>query len=142
MSWIKDVVHELRGLDLSRKSLVKFGLIIGGVFLLLSLFFMYKNIFESLRLVFLILGAILFVGGILLPEKLAFIYKIWMGFAFALGWFVSRLILTILFIFVMIPIGIVAKLFGKKFLDINWKDGKDSYWISKENKIIDYEKMY
>lgn len=142
MSWIKDVAHELKTLDISRKNLIKFGMLIGGIFLLLSLFFMYKQILVNLRIAFLIIGAYLFIGGIIFPEKLKTVYKIWMGLAFALGWIVSRFILTILFIFVMTPIGIIAKLFGKNFLDLKWKDGKDSYWIEKEHKHIDYEKMY
>ncbi len=142
MSWIKDVAHELKSLDISRKNLIKFGMLIGGVFLLLSLFFMYKQILVNLRIALLIIGAYLFIGGIIFPEKLKTTYKIWMGFAFALGWIVSRFILTILFIFVMTPIGIIAKIFGKNFLDLKWKDSKTSYWIVKEHKHIDYEKMY
>lgn len=142
MSWIKDVAHEIKNLDVSRKSLAKFGMMVGGIFLLLSLLFMYKQILSDLRIIFLIVGAYLFIGGIIFPERLTKTYKIWMGFAFALGWVVSRFILSILFIFVMIPIGLIAKVVGKNFLDLKWKDGKDSYWIPKENRQIDYEKMY
>ncbi len=142
MSWIKDVAHELKGLDVSRKSLIKFGIMIGGILLLLSLLFMYKQILVQLRVIFFTVGAYLFVAGMIFPERLKTTYKLWMGFAFALGWIVSRIILTILFIFVMTPIGLIAKLFGKKFLDIERKDGKNSYWIEKEHKQIDYEKMY
>ncbi|MEW6195619.1 MAG: SxtJ family membrane protein [Bacteroidota bacterium] len=142
MSWIKDVTHEIKNLDISRKSLVKFGMMVGGIFLLFSLLFMYKQVLVDLRIIFLIVGAYLFIGGILSPARLTKTYKVWMGFAFALGWIVSRIILTILFIFVMTPVGLVAKLFGKKFLDIEWKDDKTSYWIEKEHKQIDYEKMY
>jgi len=142
MSWIKDVAHELKELDVSKKSLMKFGMTVGGIFLLLALLFMYKNIFENFRTALLVIGAYLFIGGIIFPERLKSVYKIWMGFAFALGWIVSRFILSILFIFVMTPIGFIAKISGKKFLDVRWKEKKDSYWIPKENKVIDYEKMY
>lgn len=142
MSWIKDVAHELKELDVSKKSLVKFGMTVGGIFLLLALLFMYKNIFENFRIVLLVVGGYLFIGGIIFPERLKSVYKIWMGFAFALGWIVSRFILSVLFIFVMTPVGIIAKISGKKFLDIKWKEAKDSYWIPKENKVIDYEKMF
>lgn len=139
MSWIKDVLHELNSLDLSTKSLRKFGITIGIILIIISIL-LWNSL--ALRVIFITTGGILFLSGLIFPVNLKTLYKIWMGFAFALGWLVSRIILTILFIFVMIPIGILAKLFGKRFLDIKWKDGKDSYWIPKENKMIDYEKMY
>ena len=142
MSWIKDVKNEIRELDLSEKSLKKFGMVVGGVFLLFALLFFYKNWATTLRLIFAVAGLYLFVSGILIPKSLNVVYKIWMGFAFALGWIVSRFIIVILFIFVLTPIGLVAKVFGKKFLDIEFRDGKESYWIPKENKEIDYEKMF
>ncbi|HOI31059.1 MAG TPA: SxtJ family membrane protein [Melioribacteraceae bacterium] len=139
MSWIKDVVHELNSLDLSVKSLRKFGITIGIVFILISILFWGT---VGVRIFFLVVGSILFVNGIISPDRLKTIYKFWMGFAFALGWVVSRMILTLLFILVMIPVGLIAKVFGKKFLDLKWGDTKSSYWIMKENKEIDYEKMY
>lgn len=139
MSWIKDVVHELKSLDFSVKSLRKFGITIGIVFVIISVLFWYS---ELVRIVFLSSGSILLICGIILPARLKTIYKFWMGLAFALGWIVSRMILTILFVFVMTPIGLIARLFGKKFLDLKWGDSKNSYWIVKENKEIDYEKMY
>lgn len=142
MNWIKDVSHELKQVDLSKKSLAKFGLIIGGIFLLLALLFFYKNILITLRMIFAVIGLFLFIGGIIFPEKLSPFYKIWMGFAFALGWIISRFILTILFIFVLTPVGLLAKLFGKRFLELKWRDGKQSYWINKQYKKIEYEKMY
>ena len=142
MSWIRDVKNEINELDLSEKSLKKFGMVVGGIFLLFALLFFYKNWASTLRLVFSVVGLYLFVSGILVPKSLSVVYKIWMGFAFALGWIVSRFIIVILFIFVMMPLGFVAKLFGKKFLDVDFHDGKESYWIPKENKKIDYEKMF
>lgn len=142
MSWIKDVKNEIKELDVSEKSLKKFGLMIGGVFLILSLLFFYKGWLANLRLIFAAAGLYLFISGMILPASLKLVYKIWMGFAFALGWLVSRFIIVILFIFVLTPVGLLAKFFGKKFLDVVFRDGKESYWIPKENKNIDYEKMY
>lgn len=142
MSWIKDVAHEIKELDVSKKSLRKFGLTIGTILLAFSIFFSMKEIFPLLRSFFLAIGGLLFIGSFILPEQLKYPYKIWMGFAFALGWVVSRFILVILFVLVLTPLGLLAKLFGKKFLDLKFRDGKDSYWIPKEKRKIDYEKMY
>lgn len=142
MSWIKDVSHEIKALDISAKSLKKFGLTVGTVFLVAGLLLLWRGAWSSVRIYFIAIGFALLLSGLLQPEKLKNIYKVWMGFAFALGWIVSRIILMVLFYFVLMPIGFVAKVVGKDFLDIKFQDGKESYWIPKEKKKIDYEKMF
>ena len=142
MNWIKDVSHEIKELDLSVKALRKFGLTIGGIFLAIGLLLLWKSIWSDVRIIFISIGGTLLLGGLLLPMPLKYVYLIWMGFALALGWIVSRFILIILFLFVMTPIGLIAKLFGKQFLDLKYKNGNESYWIPKEKRKIDYEKMY
>ena len=142
MSWIKDVIHELNELDISKKSLKKFGLTIGGILILFGIILFWRNHWQSSRRYFIGFGIFLFFVGLISPQRLINIYKVWMGFAFALGWVVSRFILIILFVFVLTPLAIIAKLSGKKFLDLKYKDGKNSYWIPKEKRKIDYEKMF
>ena len=43
MSWIKDVKEELKALDISKKSLRNFGLLVGGIFLLLGFWIYYSS---------------------------------------------------------------------------------------------------
>jgi hypothetical protein len=141
MSWIKDVKEELKALDISKKILMKFGLLIGGIFLLLG-FWIYYSSQSFIGIVFIICGSLLFIFGVLLPNSLSGVYKVWMGLAFAIGWIVSRVLLTVLFYVGITTIGFIARLFGKKFLDIKFKDGKESYWIKKDSTKVDYSKMY
>ncbi|MCP5062396.1 MAG: hypothetical protein GY936_08035 [Ignavibacteriae bacterium] len=142
MSWIKDVSYEISKLDFSVKSLRKFGITIGGIFVFIGLWFLSQNIFEVTKYVLLVVGLVLLLGGLFTPKTLNSTYKVWMGFAFALGWVMSRVILSVLFVFVITPIGFLAKIFGKEFLDIKFNDNKNSYWIPKESKETNYEKMY
>lgn len=142
MSLIKDVIHELKELDVSKKSLLKFGMTVGGIFLILALWFFYKDIFVTGIIIFTVVGGFLFIFGIVHPNLLRGIYKVWMGLAFTLGWIVSRIILTILFIVILTPVSLIAMAAGKKFMDTDFRVKKDSYWIKKENDKINYEKMY
>lgn len=141
MSWIKDVKEEIKALEISKKILIKFGLLIGGIFLLLG-FWIYYASQSFIGIVFIISGALLFIFGLLLPNSLSGVYKVWMGLAFAIGWIVSRVLLIILFYVGITTIGFIARLFGKKFLDIKFKDGKKSYWIKRDASEVDYTKMY
>ncbi|MFA7421839.1 MAG: SxtJ family membrane protein [Melioribacteraceae bacterium] len=144
MSLIKDVANEIKALDISAKSIKKFGLVVGGVFAVLGALLIWKDVWHSTRIVFLVAGIILIVGALVRSksEEMKIVYRIWMGIAFFLGWIMSRVILSILFYFVLAPIGFMAKIFGKQFLDLTFKSGKTSYWIPKEKKQTDYEKMF
>ena len=142
MNWIKDVAHEIKELDVSEKSLRKFGLTVGMVFLSIGLLLIWKSALPVTNTIFVAVGSSLFLGGLLTPDRLIMFYRIWMGLAFALGWVISRFILIILFVLVLTPLGLAAKLFGKKFLDLKFKDGKNTYWITKEKRKINYEKMF
>jgi len=142
MSWIKDVKDELKSLEISKKILRKFGLMVGGIFLLLG-FWIYYSSQSFVGIIFLFIGILLFVFGLLFTNSLSGVFKVWMGFAFALGWVMSRVLLTLLYFFVITPIGFIAKMVGKKFLDIDYKTKKESYWIIRsDDKKVDYSKMY
>lgn len=142
MGWIRDVAQELGELDTSRRSLRKFGIIVGAVFLIIGAVYMWRGH----RLPVYILGAIggyLLVIGALAPGSLKHIYKLWMGMAFAMGWVVSRVLLVLLFYIIMTSIAIIARIFRKQFLDTQFRDGRTSYWVKRDgSRRVNYEKMY
>ena len=143
MSWIKDVKYELNKLDFSKKSLKKFGLTIGAVFIITSIVFHFIVIYFVAKIILISLGLLLVLMGYVIPVKLRSVYKIWMGLAFVLGWFVSRFLLSILFVFILTPISFIAKIVNKKFLDLSYKKKSNiSYWVSSKNISNNYEKMY
>lgn len=142
MSWIKDVKDEIVRLDTSPKNLRKFGVLVGAVFSLLSLWMAYKNQYAIVRVIFGIAGLFLLSIGLLLPKALKPFYKIWMGSAFAMGWVVSRAILLVVFFVVITPIGVAGRMFGKQFLDIKKNDQREDYWIKRKKDKANYEKLY
>ena len=142
MSWIEDVNYELNKVDSSNKSLKKFGITVGLVFLLLSFWLYFESIQIFIVVVLVCISSFLILSGLIKPRILQKIYKYWMGIAFVLGWFVSRFLLTILFLLVITPIALLAKLFDKDFLNLSVKEKKDSYWIKKIVRNNNYEKMY
>jgi len=132
MNWIREIRNGLKELDLSKRNLRKFGAMVGGVFVVLAL----------LHFICGVIGILLIIFGIVFPEALKGIYKGWMGIAFTLGWLVSGILLILLFFFVLTPIGLIARLAGKEFLDIKPKEEQNTYWIKTNNKKIIYDKMY
>jgi len=143
MSWISDVRDELYHLRLSEKELKKFGLLVGSVFVVLSGIGIYRGWSIVGTGTLLLAGIVLLSCGMFLPESLKQAYRVWMAAAFAIGWLVSRLILLILFYFVLTPVGFLARIFEKEFLDTDFRKKKESYWIPKPaNKKINYEKLF
>ena len=60
-----------------------------------------------------IVSAILSSSALLLPSLLAPVYKGWMSAGHALGWINTRIILGIIFYILLLPIGLLMRLFGK-----------------------------
>lgn len=135
--------EEFKNIRETKKDLRKFGLTVGGVLLLISVILFYFD--KSAAPYFGVIGGILFISGILIPQILKTLNKIWMGLAIVLGFFMSRLILTILFYVVLTPISLVAKLIGKKFISLDYDKSADTYWERRseiQKKQIDYERQF
>jgi hypothetical protein len=97
--------------QLNMKELRNFGLIVGGVFLIIGMWpLVWRG--EGMRLWALGLGGVLVTLGLLLPAALAPVFKVWMKVGHVLGWINTRIILGILFYGLITPMGMVMRLFG------------------------------
>jgi len=142
MSWIKEVRTGIQELDLSVKNLKKFGIFVGCIFLLIVILMWFYDYSQTLQIILSGFSAYLLISALIYPNLLKYFYKFWMGFALVIGGLISRLILIALFFLIITPIGIILKLSGKKMLDIKQNEEKNTYWITKKTKKINYEKMY
>jgi hypothetical protein len=127
----------------SKKDLRKFGLTVGGVLLLIAALLFYFE--KPSAIYFTIIGGFLFLSGLVIPQILKPLNKIWMGLAIILGFFMSRIIITVLFYLALTPISIIAKLVGKKFMILNFDRSAKTYWEKRtiiQKKQIDYERQF
>jgi hypothetical protein len=142
MSWISDVRHELDRHEVSSMRLRWFGLACGGICAAMAIWIIYKGHGQIPATVVGIMAVFLAAAGGGAPHRLQWIYRVWIGFAFALGWVISRVVLTIVFLLIVMPLGWMARLWGEDFLDIRPSSGRQSWWIRRPQEKIDYEKMY
>ncbi len=81
-----------------------------------------------------------------IPPLFRRIYRIWLSFSVILGYFVSRIILTLIFVLVVIPTGIIMRLVGKDPMERKWDSAAPSYWIKRdeqpEQTVERYEKQF
>lgn len=93
------------------KELRNFGLIVGGIFLVIGLWpIVWRG--DDMRLWAVGLGGVLIPLGLLVPAVLAPVFKVWMKVGHVLGWINTRIILGILFYGLITPMGVVMRLFG------------------------------
>lgn len=122
----------------------EFGLIVGGVFVLLAGWWLYRGKFTSVAYVMLPLGGALIVLGLVLPRVLTYPNRAWMKLAEVLSFVMTRLILAVVFFLIVTPIGVVKRLFGWDPLSRR-SGSSDSYWTTYSDRQRDprhYEKMF
>mgnify|MGYP001383462268 CR=1 FL=1 len=125
--------EEIKNIQTGEKDLRSFGFTIGLIFLIISIYLFYKE-YESLQIFIYI--SILFAGlGLILPSFLKPIYLLWMVFAVILGWFMTRIILSLLFLIVVTPIGLTLRILGKDLLELSKKEIQGSYWNKRDSEI-------
>jgi Saxitoxin biosynthesis operon protein SxtJ len=134
---------DLKKLKTGARDLRKFGLTVGGVFVLLGVLFLlrHRSSYPSL----LGAGALLTAFGVIWPRALKYVYIAWMALAFTLGFVMSNVILTLFFSLFVTPIGILARLSRKDFLAQKWDKNAASYWIPcrRETKTAQsYERQF
>ena len=134
--------EEIKNIKTGLKDLRSFGFTIGIILLIVtSILFYYNNLlFQN----FAIIAAVFIVLGAIAPRLLKSVYLIWMTFAVVLGWVMTRVILSLVFYFIITPISFVTRLFGEDFLSLKRIDS-NSYWNKRDNEIElnqNYEKQF
>jgi len=122
----------------------EFGLIVGGVLILLSGWWNYRGKFHSVATITLPVGAMLVLLGLAFPRALVYPNKAWMTLAEGLAFVSTRIILAFVFFVIVTPIGFVKRLSGWDPLHRRAATA-DSYWKPYSERQRDarhYEKMY
>jgi len=135
--------EELKHIDISDKAVKKTGLTIGAVLILVSLLLWYLG--KVSFMYFSIVGGLFVILAFIAIPVLRPFHRLWMMLALLMGFVMSRVILTILFYIVLTPIGLIAKLIGKKFMPLGFDKNAVTYWEKRENQVkqqIDYERQF
>lgn len=122
----------------------EFGLIVGGIFLLLGSWWIYRGRFGTVAQVMAVVGAVLILFALLWPRALVMPNRAWMLLAQALSYVTTPIILGLIFFLVVTPIGIVKRLSGWDPLNRR-KRSSGSYWrpyAERQRERLHFEKMY
>ena len=129
---IKEVIKSC-----NKKEIRKFALTM-GIFLLFVGAFLWWQYFHGF--VYIIMGGLsLLIIGWLIPDIIKPVYIIWMSFAVMLGYIMTRILLTIIFCLLFIPVGLILRIFRKDILNERFDKMTDTYWIKREKKEFNPE---
>ncbi len=135
--------EELKNIKSTKKELRNFGITIGVILLVIGGYLFFKELGSYQTFLYL---AIALIGlGLIIPNLLKPIYLIWMIFAVIIGWVMTRVILSLLFYLIITPIGIIAKILNKDFLNLKKEYGKATYWNKRDRSLElnqDYSKQF
>jgi len=121
----------------NRRELRNFGLLVGGIFLLIGL---WPAIFRGgePRIGASVLGCALMGLGALVPQRLKPIHLVWMKIGHVLNWINTRILLGVIFYGLITPMGIVMRLFGRGQMDLARADNLDTYRVIRKPRSKDH----
>jgi len=142
---LEELAREIRAIAPRESDLKKFGLTFLVILAAIGAYLIWKGKGPPWAppALFGLAGACGFLG-LLRPAWLAGFYKGWMTLASVMGFFASRLILSVVFFLLITPIGLFSRLLHKDWLDMKMGD-RDSYWHIREGGEYEpgqSEKMY
>lgn len=91
------------------------------------------------------IGVVLFACRFI-PPLFRYMFGKWVALSIIIGYFISRILLTLIFFLVITPTGLLMKLFGKDPMDRRLDKQASTYWVKheqpSENTIERYEKQF
>lgn len=118
-----------------------FGLSVGTVCLTAAAWFWWRGS-QPVAALLLTAGALLVGFGLMAPAALRVANRVWWRFAQAVGWVNARIILTVFFVVVLTPAGMLMRLVGRNPLraaaaTTNWMP-----YSARRRNVKHYERLF
>ncbi|NQT26009.1 hypothetical protein HQ585_11680 [candidate division KSB1 bacterium] len=79
-------------------------------------------------------GGFFLLCGLLIPILLKPVFILFSYLGVVMGWFMTRVILSVLFYAIITPIGLISRLFGQHHLILRPDSNMDTYWMAAEKQ--------
>jgi hypothetical protein len=117
---------------LSRSEGRRFGLVVGSAFLFIAAISLWRG-HQIPPLILGGLGAALWLGGLLVPGHMGPVHSAWMAFAHALSKVTTPIFMSIVYLIVLTPTGLVMRLFGHRPLTAKVDEEHGGFWVDKDS---------
>jgi hypothetical protein len=110
---------------------MKFGLTVGLAFGILGGVGFWRG-HLVLPVILGTLGAILLVAGLVIPGHLGPAHRAWMAMAHAISRVTNPIFMSIMYVLVITPTGLLMRLLGRQ--PLRHREGADGFWHGRENQ--------
>jgi len=126
------IVEDIQNIRSGKKELKSFAIALGGALFLFGTinFFKSHNFYQY----FYGGGILFFLFGFFSPKVLIPLQKTWMGIAILVGFIVSVITVLGIFYLIVTPIGVLGRVFGKRFLETSFDKDSESCWIKRDSQ--------
>jgi hypothetical protein len=137
------IIEEIKNIKGDKSDWKKFGITMAVILTIIGFVLLWKK--NHYYDYFFFPAAAFLITGLFLPSVLKPVYKAWMALSVVMGFIMTRVIMVIIFYLIVTPLGLIASMSGKKFLDMKIDESAKSYWIAREKtqKVkADYERQF
>ena len=93
--------------------------------------------------IYLILISLFFLTlGILNSKILTPFNNAWIKLGEILGKFIAPLVMALVYFFILTPISLIVRIFGKDLLNLKFIDQRESYWIIRKKDVGKMDKQF
>lgn len=125
---MRDLLNSVRDIYPDKRQCLETAMVMSLVFLLFSL--LGNNAFLGWTSFGLLTTALI------IPKLFYPLAKVWFGLALLLGWFSSRILLSLLFFLLVMPIGLIRRLMGKDSLMLRkFKKSEESVFVGRNHQF-------
>ena len=137
------IIEEIKNIKGDKSDWRKFGITIGIILTVMGFYLLWKGN-NSYEYAFP-LAAAFFLLGLVIPFALKPVYKAWMVMSIIMGFIMTKVVMVVIFYMIVTPVGFVASIIGKNFLDMKIDKEAKSYWIARptaQKEKSDYERQF
>jgi multisubunit Na+/H+ antiporter MnhG subunit len=137
------IIEEIKNIKGDKSDWRKFGITMGIILAVMGFYLLWKGK-NYVEYVFS-LAAAFFILGLVISSALKPVYKAWMVMSVIMGFIMTRVIMVFIFYMIVTPVGFVASIIGKNFLDMKIDKTAKSYWMVREmvrKEKSDYERQF
>jgi len=124
---------------MKKSSEKSFGIIFSIVFLVISIWPLLQG--SPIRFWALFIALIFLALAFLKQKLLKPLNNAWIKFGETLGKIIAPIIMALIFFFILTPISLIVRMFGKDLLKLKMSND-NSYWIKREKNITTMDKQF
>ncbi|NDC39227.1 MAG: hypothetical protein EBZ48_14470 [Proteobacteria bacterium] len=124
-----------------RVQVQEFGVVFALIFTVIGGFQLIRHDRPVVALVLFLSAALFFTVARYAPKVMYPVWKGWMAVGMALGAVVNAVLLSVVWAAMVIPLGILLRVLGKKVMDLSFRAPVTTYWQDRREELASFTLM-